>query len=57
MAKLEKMKRKWYKTNVDREFNPDGPASSGQSTGSSTAGTNTNQNNQAPPPPQNAGGF
>ena len=34
MARLEKMKRKWYRTNIDKQFLVDAPAA--ESTSSST---------------------
>lgn len=46
MARLEKIKRRWYKNNVDKAFDVEfvGAASSQSSTGSST---NTNANTNA----------
>ena len=45
LARLDKMKRKWYKSNVDKEFDVDFAASSSSSTGAQSSGTQTNTTN------------
>ena len=62
LNRLEKMKRKWYKNNVDKDFDVDfvSTSTSSSSQPSSSGNANATSNNrggagQAPPPPQ--GGY